>query len=341
MDKQNTTSSLKSSELSRREKVIKGLIDTKELSYVNQLISPYFSSESGTWRSFKKNINKELDFSNNDCTNLSILEELVDSVICSADHSYQIVQLSTSEAKSIRDSLVRIDLDKISSIAKNLYPMKIEFSPGPKYPVGEELCKIRELDNGIACIFSSIVKEKIKHTNQYYYIQNFNTVFIPNDKNRLEFRVSNKVSAFKKQTAFTNLEVEFINLLGISSIKAPVSVLNAISSFFDDKNEGRVQYAMMTTDEDGDDAELNGKARKKYCARQVSVSDEANEHVYICRNIKLRYKGNKSEESLETELAISPHKRDWDSKTCTHFTIKHPVNAVTQGKMIENVISRI
>ncbi|TOI25058.1 hypothetical protein CGI63_23715, partial [Vibrio parahaemolyticus] len=105
-------------------------------------------------------------------------------------------------------------------------------------------------------------------------------------------RVSNKTPASFMKSSFTELEQSFINILD-GKVKVsnwvPVNVYNAIQTLFDDQNEGRVQFGMMTTSESGDDAELNGRTRKGYCARKVGLEDEVNNYEYICRGLRIRY----------------------------------------------------
>jgi hypothetical protein len=330
------------SQITLQEKIIKGLIDTKELAYANNLISTYGFMTAGRWSTLEKNVENDLNLASKPNCNLKNLEQIVDRVISTADHSYQMVELHASQAINIRNALKKIDINKFPTMYSAFYPMKIEFAQGGSYPIGEHLCKVVDLGDGLACIITSVFKEKKKGIIGDIYVQEFHTVFIPHSHDRIEFRVSNKISPLKLAKTFSRIEEEFTNILGLSlpsDIFSPKKVYNAIVSLFSDKSEGRVQYAMMTTSEDGDDAELNGRTRKSYCARMVNVANSNNNHLYLCRSLRVRY-SYASTNTLETELAITPHKRDWETTDCFQFSIKHPESPLVLSSMINKITSR-
>ncbi|MEM5513378.1 hypothetical protein WNY79_10840 [Pseudoalteromonas sp. AS84] len=331
-------SAIQPTQISHQDKVITGLLDTQELGYSNYLLNKSSFSTAGRWNTLSNNLADDLSVG---CT-LQSLESVVDRVIISADHSYQVVRMSLSEAKNIRYAIKKVDVNSYKSIYRDNYPMKTEFFSGVVYQVGEDLCKITDMGDGLACIFSSVLKIKRNSNSPSEYLQSFHTVFIPHKSERLEIRISNKIPASQINSSFEKVEREFINVVGqylrVGTLRS-VNSFKAIASLFDDKTEGRVQYAMMTTNEDGDDADLNGRARKDYCARKVEVSDQVHKHKYICRYLRIRY-GYGNNIDMETELSLTPHKRDWENDECLYFGIKHPKSALFQSIMVDKVLSR-
>ncbi|MCE7534837.1 hypothetical protein [Aliivibrio fischeri] len=338
-----TTTNTTSCQLSTKDRVIKGMLDTKELSFVNHVMATYDFSNAGRWSTLETRITSDLDATLKPNCNLVTLEKIIDRVISSADHTYRIIKLTPASAAAIRNAISSIDMANHSSMYQSFYPMKIEFSPGASYSEGEKLCKVADLGDGYACIFSSVFKELKRGHIAPTYEQHFHTVFVPKSSDRIELRISNSLSPTMILSSFFRLEQEFINVINISGTHlptfVPLNIYDSIESLFNDVDEGRVQFAMMTTSEDGDDADLNGRNRKNYCARKVDVSDSINNHEYICRGLRIRY-AYSTDDNTETELSVMPHKRDWTDRNCFQFSIKHPKDSFVQSEMVNKIINR-
>ncbi|MCZ8501875.1 hypothetical protein O9853_14100 [Vibrio lentus] len=330
-----------SSQLPNEQKIVQGLIHAKELAYSNYLLEKHKLPTSGRWNSLEKNLTKEVS-DKSKAQALISLEALTDRIITSSDHTYQIVEVSQTEHNDILNALKSLDMTPYNSMYKEFYPSKVTFVPGGNYPTGDFLCKVVDLGDGIASIFTSVTKEKSKVSQEFLYTQEFHSVFVPYSSEHIQFRVSNKTPTSKVGSSFTLLEQMFINILDRKvkvSNWVPVNVYNAIQTLFDDQKEGRVQFGMMTISETGDDAELNGRTRKGYCARKVGLEDEVNNFEYICRGLRVRYDYS-DKTGFETELSITPHKRDWEAKDCVSFAIRHPENSSTLARMIEKILTR-
>ncbi|PTO67612.1 hypothetical protein [Vibrio splendidus] len=336
-----TSVSAPSSQLPHEQKIVQGLLHSKELAYSNYLLEKHKLPTSHRWNSLEKNLTKEVS-DKSKAQALVSLEALTDRIITSSDHTYQIVEVSQKEHSEILKALQSLDMTPYKSMYKEFYPSKVTFVPGGNYPTGDFLCKVVDLGDGIASIFTSVTKKKSKISQDFHYKQEFHSVFVPHSSEHIQFRVSNKTLTSLINSSFTQLEQSFINILD-GKVKVsnwvPVNVYNAIQTLFDDSKEGRVQFGMMTTSESGDDAELNGGKRKGYCARKVALKDEVNDYEYVCRALRVRY--DYSDKSIyETELSITPYKRDWEAKDCVSFAIKHPENSSTLARMIEKILTR-
>lgn len=336
-----TSVSTSSSQLPHEQKIVQGLIHSKELAYSNYLLEKHQLPTSGRWNSLEKSLTKEVS-DKSKAQALVSLEALTDRIITSSDHTYQIIKVSQTEHSEILKALQNFDMAPYKSMYKEFYPSKVTFVPGGNYPTGDFLCKVVDLGDGIASIFTSVTKEKSKVSQEFHYRQEFHSVFVPHSSKHIQFRVSNKTPTSLVSSSFTQLEQSFINILD-GNVKVsnwvPVNVYNAIEALFDDQKEGRVQFGMMTISQTGDDAELNGRTRKGYCARKVGLEDEVNNYDYICRGLRVRYDYS-DKSGFETELSITPHKRDWEAKDCLSFAIKHPENSSTLARMIEKILTR-
>ena len=328
---------------SKLDKLVGALKDCGELGYFNHVSSNFKFQTAGRWSTLETRVRSDIDSTDTQKKLCSVdaLEKILDLVITRANHTYDISLLSASEAAAIRAAILQINQSNTSTVA-NLYPAKIDFQDGVSYTPEVKLCKVADLGDGYAMIFSSVTVHK--YLGMYdKYSQAFHTVFVPNDRDRIEFRVSNSVGARLIKSEMRQLKQAFINEVNLrGNIVAfeSVNVFKAISSLYDDSNEGRVNYAKMSTFEDVGDVVCNGKSDPLYCSRsEFTLTKNAYGNDYHPRYIKVRYKYDPNANE-EMELTIAPHRNDWEEKECSLFSIVEPKDNLSLSSAIDNILSR-
>jgi hypothetical protein len=326
------------------EKLIGALKDCGELGYFNHVSSNFKFQIAGRWSTLETRVRDDINSTDSQKTMCSVdaLEKVLDLVITRANHTYDVTELSVSEAATIRTAILQISNAAISSTEASLYPAKMVIQDGTSYVPEVKLCKVVDLGDGLAMIFSSVTVHRVLSVHDKYS-QAFHTVFVPNDRDRIEFRVSNSVRATILKSEFHNLKQAFINevnLRGNIVSFNSTNVFKAISSIYNDANEGRVNYAKMSTFEDIGDVICNGKSDPVYCSRsEFTLTVNAYGNDYHPRLIKVKYKYDPNS-SEEMEVIIAPHRSDWESKKCELFSIIEPKDSLSLSTAIDNILSR-
>jgi len=326
------------------DKLVGALKDCGELGYFNHVSSNFKFQTAGRWSTLETRVRNDIDSTDTQkklCT-VDALEKILDLVITRANHTYDISLLNASEAAAIRTAILQINQANISSTVASLYPAKIDFQDGVSYTPEVNLCKVADLGDGCAMIFSSVTVHRYLGVHDKYS-QAFHTVFVPNDHDRIEFRISNSVGARLIKSELHQLKQAFINEVNLrGNIVAfeSVNVFKTISSLYDDSNEGRVNYAKMSTFEDVGDVICNGKSDPLYCSRsEFTLTKNAYGNDYHPRFIKVRYKYDPNENE-EMEIIIAPHRNDWEEKKCSLFSIVEPKDNLSLSSAIDNILSR-
>ena len=326
------------------DKLVGALKDCGELGYFNHVSSNFKFQSAGRWSTLETRVRNDIASQDTQKVMCSVdtLEKILDLVITRANHTYEVSQLSASDAALIRAAILQVNPSTISSTAATLYPAKMIFQEGELYTPDVQLCKVTDLGDGYAMIFSSITVYRYLGIHDKYS-QAFHTVFVPNDRDRLEFRISNSINTRILKSEIFLLKQAFINAVNLSGniVKfKEINVFKAISSIYNDTNEGRVNFAKMSTFEDIGDVICNGKSDPVYCSRsEFTLKENAYGNIYYPRYIKVKYKyaPNLNE---EMELTISPHRNDWEQKNCNLFSITEPKDSLTLSMMIDNILLR-
>lgn len=323
---------------------IEGLKETEEQVFAKIVGEQYGFSFSNRWEMTTKYILDDLKSSEKEKCTLSNLEILVDRVIASANHHYYIYQTSKEQHASVYQqlkALVGIDIANAFSIA---YPKRVSFDEHPELPLGHHLCKVSDLGDGICCVYAYVTKEKVNKfaravDSAMQKVQYYNCVFVPRDYHRFELRVTDKIASRGIEDAMYSLRIEFLDSMHTHDIKLSAENYNfyqCIEKVYKDKSIGRVAHAILTTEEDSNDAELKGIRNKRYCARTQTVADTQNQHKYVCRAIKIRAPYSKGKH--EVEYCFFPHKNAWELKYCMSMQIVKPENSIMLQRIIEDSI---
>ncbi|WP_351124730.1 hypothetical protein [Shewanella sp. T24-MNA-CIBAN-0130] len=334
--------------LSKLERTLLGLEKTEELHYLNFLTRQYGFRISNDWAKTRKQIAE--DILNPSSIRPEVTEdrlvELVDQLIVSCDHSYRIYSITPEAIKSIQALPKKLTNDMYSQQLSSIYPDRLSSSSTNASGVG--LTKVKTFDSGLAFIFS-LVNVVTKYNPELSSLvksttQTFNTVFIPNNSNRIEVRVSNQVKKNDRDDCFRDILDNFRNLTGSLGVNLKdinqLSFYNAIDSYYLDANAGRAASTTMTTTENSNDAVLSNFRNRNYCARTQSVQDNTEDkHTYKCRAVSVRWPLEK-ENRCETEVSITPHKHSWELKNCFTFELKHPSSLLQLNRLVNDVIKR-
>ena len=326
------------------EKLVGALKDCGELGYLNHVSSNFKFQTAGRWSTLETRVRDDINSTDSQKTMCSTdaLERILDFVITRANHTYDVTGLTASEATTIRSAILQINKSTISSAEASLYPAKVVFQDGISYTPDIKLCKVADLGDGLAMIFSSVTVHRLFGVHDKYS-QAFHTIFVPNDRDRIEFRVSNSIRATIFKTELRNLKQAFINevnLRGNIVSFDSTNVFKAIASIYNDGSEGRVNYAKMSTFEDIGDFICNGKSDPVYCSRnEFTLTKNAYGNDYHPRLIKVKYKYEPNS-SEEMEVTIAPHRNDWERKKCEFFSIVEPKDSLSLSTAIDNILSR-
>lgn len=315
------------------------------LTYFNFISSQYGFSKAGRWSTLKTRINADImsnDTNKIRCTT-DTLEKVIDRVISQADHTYEIVELTPATATKVRKSILQINSGSATSQAAQLYPAKFDFQDNKTYPIGFSLCKITDLGDGHALIYSSVKMKRI-HNRYNDYSQAFHTVFVPHSNDRVEYRVSLSLGKRYVNEEMKELKKSFVNDVNIRKgavDQDPVNFFEAISDLFNDKSTGRVSSAKIATFEEKPHLSSNASSDPGYCCRaELSKHKKSvNNNDYHPWQISLQFKYSPSQDE-EMEIALTPPRPDWNAKKCESITIKEPKNSLTLNNIISNIISR-
>ena len=336
--------------ISKQQLLLNGLEDTGEQAFARIVAKTYGFRVSNTWRRTIDNIiedisSKEPKYSK--CTEAS-LETLVDRVIISADHHFSVHTISSADANNIRSSLSQQIGQIQSNHYSNIYPELADFDKHNANE-GTYLCKISDMGDGIAVIYASIVLDSYVpiasrrgNAKSTTYSQFFHTVFIPNDGDRLEIRISNKAPARLRENHYKDVRKNFTDMLanvGVGFQANIINFFNCIKSYFDDEKADRIVHAILTTGQDSKDADLKNVKSKDYCARTQKVTDTKNNFDYVCRAVIIR-KPYLNDVNREVDVMFFPHKNDWERGICDVIHIKKPESSSLLSLIIADAIKR-
>ncbi|HCE3202154.1 TPA: hypothetical protein NG572_001328 [Vibrio parahaemolyticus] len=327
------------------EKLIGSLGETDGLTYFCHVASQFGFSTAGRWSTLQNRIASDIESTDQNkirCT-VDSLEKAIDRFICQVDHTYQIVELDKADATNLRKKIVLLGSAPRTSKASQLYPGKFDFVDGQSYPQGFTLCKVTDLGDGFALIYSS-VKVKRVYNRFDEYTQAFHTVFIPHAEDRVEYRVSSSVGKRFLAEELKELQTSFINDIAIrhSGVDAdPVNFFKAIKNLFDDANAGRMSWGKIAVFKEKPHISSSASSDPGHCGRsELAIHKKSkNGNDYHPWQIVLRYKYSPNTDE-EMQVEFVPPRFDWDAKQCLSLNIKEPKDSLMLANTITNIISR-
>lgn len=333
---------------SKLDLLLMGLEKTEELHYLGFLAKKLGFRISNDWSKTIFQIDEDIKQPSSirpEVTQAN-LEKIVDQLIISADHSYRVYSVDSSIISKIRTIPSQLSKNMFHRQLSLLYPAKLD--PSTVITSGVALTKVKDLDSGLAFIFSVIDVKTTFDQNTHQLVkslfQTFNTVFIPKNGKRIEVRITNEVKKNDRDEYFRKVLENFHNLVGTFSVDLSTlnqyCFYNSIDSYYLDRTAGRASSVTMTTNEDSNDAILSNRRNRSYCARTQSVIDDSGkDHKYRCRAVSVRWP-LENEHRCECELSIEPHKHTWEMGRSYTFEIKHPSSLAHLNRLVEDVINR-
>ncbi|EJN3798998.1 hypothetical protein R7E47_01920 [Vibrio sp. Vb1026] len=326
-------------------KLISSLGDHDGLNYFCYIASQYGFSTAGRWSTLQQRIASDIQSTSQDkirCTEDN-LEKAIDRFISQADHIYQIVELDQLQASAIRKKIAQLGNKVRTSDAAKLYPCKFKFTDGQSYPIGFSLCKVSDLGDGYALVYSS-VKVKRVYNRFDEYSQWLHTVFIPHACDRVEYRLSSNLPKRSVNDEMKELKTSFINDLEMRHSGADsdtINFFNAIQSLFDDTNVGRVSWGRVATFEEKPYQSSSASNDPGHCCRPELMTHKlsANNNTYHPWQMILQIKYNQTQDE-EMHLEFSPGRQEWRDKKCYSLTIREPKDSMTLSNTLSNIISR-
>lgn len=334
------------------EKVLDALEQTGELAYLARVASPYGFQITSRWASTKQNILTTLSNPDiaNKLANEKTLKMILLRIITSINHYYSIDYIKGGNVNNISKFVEFSNFEKIFS---NAFPLKLDESTGLPPSPGNFITAVEDMGDGIAVIFSYVLLKKINgrsklRTNQYP-VQHFNTVFIPNDLSRVEYRIDRKLGRRACDRALIDLRMKFIEFLSENKVNLQVESVNffkAIDNIYQDKSFGRlvqVDFIEPTSDED---AYLRCRTKPSYDARNRNVVETKDGNLSTIkglrvRGVAVRFDYKIGDENLTNEIGFDPNKKDWaENDFCDTFYFSKMSENMSHFGVINDILKR-
>lgn len=334
------------------EKILDALEQTGELAYFARVASPYGFQTTGRWASTKQNILTTL--SNPDVANKHATEKTLKMIflriITSINHFYSIDYIKGGDVSGISKFVGFSNFEKVFS---NAFPLKLDESNGLPPSQGNFITAVEDMGDGIAVIFSYVLMKKISgrsklRTNQYP-VQYFNTVFIPNDLSRVEYRIDRKLGRRACDRALIDLRMRFLEFLSENKVSLQVESVNffkAIDNIYQDKSFGRLVQVDFIEPKSDEDATLRCRTKPSYDARTRSVVETKDGDLSAIdglrvRGAAVRFDYKIGEEQLTNEIGFDPNKKDWAEKDfCDTFYFSKMSEYMSHFGVINDILKR-
>ncbi|MBJ8767876.1 hypothetical protein I5393_05690 [Citrobacter freundii] len=333
-------------------RILDAFEQTGELAYLRRVGTPYGFQIATRWAATKDNIFKTLsnpDLANKLATEAS-LRMLLLKIITSVNHFYAIDLIKGGDLQGISRFTSFTNFEKVFS---NAFPLRLDENTGLPPNAGNFITAVEDMGDGIAVIFSYVLMKKISGGSKLrlneYPVQYFNTVFIPNDLSRVEYRVDRKLGRRVCDRAITDLRIKFLEFLSENKVKLDLETVNfykAIENIYNDANYGRlvqVDFVDPITDED---ATLRCRSKPTYDARdrQVVQTNKGNHSTIstlkVC-GVAARFDFTLAGESLVDEIGFDPNKTDWaDNQFCDTFYFSKSAENVSHFGVINDILNR-
>ncbi|EFD5316983.1 TPA: hypothetical protein ROA69_004635 [Escherichia coli] len=334
------------------EKWLKGLEQTTELAFFRRVGGRHGFNVTSRWASTLDNLNKTLNDPSKQGTpaNFSNLRLITLKIITSVNHYYSIDGIKSGTINLIPNIINYPHLDKTFS---SVFPIKLDDNTGLPSTPGHFITSIEKMGDGIAVIYSYIILRKIQgrsklRSNQYPE-QYFNTVFIPNDLSRIEYRVDKSLGKRASEKAMADLRAKFNELLVELNIKLAVETINfykAISNIYLDKQYGRLVQVNFLDPNGDEDAVLRCRTDPNYDARYREVVSKTQNGTprsltLEVSGVAVRLDSKVANETISNEIGFEPSKTDWSTnKFCGDFYFTQTADHQVHYGVINDLLTR-
>ncbi len=334
------------------EKILDALEQTAELGFFRRVGVPYGFQVSSRWAATKSNILKTLstpDLANRNATEAT-LKLLFVKIITSANHFYSIDRIKGGDVKSVSKI---INFSNFEKAFRDEYPKRLTEDTGLLPNAGNFITAVESMSDGIAVIFSYVLIKKIsgasKLRSNQYPVQYFNTVFIPNDLSRVEYRVDRKLGRRVCDRAMLDLRNKFIEFLAENKIQLALESVNfykAIENIYSDSSFGRLVQVDFVDPVGDEDAQLKCRNKPSYDARNRQVVETNKGNQSIITNLKVcgvaaRFDTKLNGESISNEIGFEPNKSDWaNNQHCDMFYLMQMADNMSHYGVINDILKR-
>ncbi|HID9391920.1 TPA: hypothetical protein ACXIY6_000135 [Serratia marcescens] len=344
--------STNTSATSPNEFLVQGLAQTGQLACLKRIATKYGFTVTSRWGSTVESLKMTLDnpSSSNPNATYGNLKRIAINIITSCNNTYSIDKIANGG--DVKKLATIANFSNFSQHFAAVFPAKLDEDTGLPSVSGHYITAIEDMGNGIAIIFSYVLLRKIsgskKMKSNMYPTQFFNTVFIPNDLSRIEYRVDRAVGKRFIDKAMAELRDNFIGLLRELKITLNLKSVNfyeAIEDIYNDKGYGRVVQADFMDITDGDDAQLRCRTNPTYDARECEVNKKNNKKTGVSKysvcGVAVRFDYNKKGDVYHNEIGFEPNKADWlNKKFCGSFYFEQPSDDVTHYGVINDILRR-
>ncbi|HEN3606228.1 TPA: hypothetical protein U5E23_003538 [Yersinia enterocolitica] len=334
--------------LTQNDLLVLGLSQTGQLACLKRIGAKYGFKIMSRWESAAESMKQTLENPSPSNPNATYqnLRRIAIKIITSCNNVYSIDKITNSRDAAQLTNLKNFK-DFIPSFAA-VFPAKLEEDTGLTVIPGHHITAIETMADGIAIIYSYVLLRKVtgskKMQSTLYPTQYFNTVFIPNDLSRIEYRVDRSIGRRHTDSAMAGLRDNFISFLSAQKILLGLESVNfydVIDNIFKDKKYGRIVQADFMDITDGDDAQLRCRTNPEYDARECEVSKKSSKGHYNVCGVAVRFDFVNREDKYHNEIGFEPNKADWlNRKFCGSFYFEQPSDDLTHFGVINDILVR-
>ncbi|EPE7488410.1 hypothetical protein QL185_04595 [Cronobacter malonaticus] len=334
------------------DNTLRGLEQTNELAYFRRVGGRHGFDVTTRWASTLDNIKKTLNdpTKHSSPANFSNLRLILLKIITSVNHYYTIDYIKSGNLNLIPNLMAYTNF---STTFHDAFPCKLEEDTGLPSTPGHFITSVEKMGDGIAIIYSYIVLKKIpgkrKLASNQYPEQYFNTVFIPNDLSRVEYRVDKKLGKRAAEKAMTDLRVNFIDIvteLKLGLVLETVNFYKAVSNIYDDKNYGRLVQVDFLDPNSDEDIALRCRTDPNYDARYREVVSKNKSGTHQSLNLQVaglavRIDTKLKNEPISNEIGFELNKTDWSkNKFCGVFYYTQMADHQAHYGVINDILKR-
>lgn len=334
------------------EKLLTSLEQTEELGFFRRVGTPYGFRIGTRWAGTKDSIVQTLSnpgMAHKLATEAS-LRLLLLKIITSVNHYYSIDVIKSGNLKAISQFT---NFKNFEKCFRDAFPVKLDEDNGLPNTPGHFITSVENMGDGLAIIFSYVLIKKIsgrsKLRSNQYPVQYFNTVFIPNDLSRVEYRVDRKLGRRVCERAIADLRIKFLEFLSENKVSLNLETVNfykAITNIYNDTSFGRLVQVDFVDPVGDEDASLRCRTKPSYDARNRKVveTNKGNtstiSNLMVC-GVSARFDFKIGSESLSNEIGFEPNKTDWaNNQFCGTFYFNKMVDTVSHYGVINDILSR-
>lgn len=334
--------------------ILQGLAQTEQLAYFSIVGGRHGFTTTSRWNTTLESIKETLANPPQGVTHATLqnLKTITVKIITGANHYYAIDSITDgSEIHKIQSlSTLMNDPARANEFSK-VFPSRLTEATGLLPYAGHHLAAVEKLSEGLALIYAHVQVKKLtqgRYAGEEYSEQYFNTVFIPNNLSRIEYRIDKKLGSRSSAKAIDSLRQEFITLLRLQNINLKLVSINfykAINNAYLDKSYGRVVQADAVNAKDDEDANFRCRSGKKYDARYRKIVrtetgkdvDMPVEHYCVC--VRFDYKVGKEE--VYNEVGFETTRQNYiNKKFCGSFFMIQQSDHIPHIGVIDDILNR-